>query len=184
MHRSPRARRIGIAAGIALFVLLSISFGVYHVASNITAEFSDGSLSDEELAQRNLTEYRDDVEFIIQDLTALKESEGFTSIDFSWNAPLFLGLPSAIEIDVSYPDARDQVPDSMDTKRYTRMLKPFQRIDYRSDGTIIFSSRGFLRGYTGFYYSPDGLEKDVSDSADWYHTYNLEPNYYYFEFGY
>lgn len=184
MHRSPRARRIGIATGIALFVLLSIGLLVYLAASNITAEFSDGSLSDEELAQRNLTEYRDDVAFIIQDLTALKESEGFTSIDFSWNTPLFLGLPSTIEVDVSYPDGRDQVPDSLDAKRYARMLKPFQRIDYRADGTIVFSSRGFLRGYTGFYYSPDGLEKDVSDSADWYHTYNLEPNFYYFEFGY
>ena len=184
MHRSPRARRIGIATGIALLVLLSIGLLVYLAASNITAEFSDGSLSDEELAQRNLTEYRDDVAFIIQDLTTLKESEGFTSIDFSWNAPLFLGFPSTIEIDVSYPDGRDQVPDSLDAKRYTRMLKPFQRIDYRADGTIVFSSRGFLRGYTGFYYSPDGLEKDVSDSADWYHTYNLEPNFYYFEYGY
>ena len=184
MHRSSRARRIGLAVGIALFVLLSISFLVYLAASNIAAEFPDGSLSDEALAQRNLTEYRDDVEFIIGDLTALKESEGFTSIDFSWNAPLFLGFPSAIEINVSYPSGRDQVPDSLDTKRYTRMLKPFQRISYRSDGTIVFSSRGFLRGYTGFYYSPDGLEKDVSDSSDWYHTYKLEPDLYYFEFGY
>ena len=184
MQRSPRARRIGITAGIALLVLLSISFWVYLVASNIAAEFPDGSLTDEELAQRNLTEYRDDVEFIIQDLTALKESEGFRSMGFSWNAPLFLGLPSAIQINVSYPDGRDQVPDSLDTKRYTRMLKPFQRIDYRADGAIVFSSRGVLRGYTGFYYSPDGLEKDVSDSADWYHTYQLEPNLYYFEFGY
>lgn len=184
MHRSPRARRSGFAIGIALFVLLSIGFLVYLMASNIAAEFSDGSLSDEELAQRNLTEYRDDVEFIIQNLTALKESEGFTSMDFSRKAPLFLGLPSSIDIDISYPDGRDQVPDSLDTKRYARMLKPFQRIDYRSDGTIVFCSRGVLRGYTGFYYSPDGLEKDVSESADWYHTYKLEPNLYYFEFGY
>ena len=184
MHRSPRTRRIGLAVGIALFVLLSIGFLFYLIASNITAEFSDSSLSDEALAQRNLTEYRDDVAFIIQDLTALKESEGFTSMALSWNAPLFLGLPSSVDIDVSYPDGRDQVPDSIDTKRYARMLKPFQRIDYRSDSTIVFSSRGFLRGYTGFYYSPDGLEKDVSDSADWYHTYKLEPNFYYFEFGY
>ncbi len=54
---------------------------------------------------------------------------------------------------------------------------------HRSDCTIIFSSCGFLRGYTGFYYSPDGLQKDVCDHAEWYHTYNLEPNFYYFEFG-
>ena len=91
MHRSSRARWIGLAVGIALFVLLSISFWVHLAASNIAAEFPDDSLSDEALAQRNLTEYQDDVEFIIGDLTALKESEGFTSIDFSWNAPLFLG---------------------------------------------------------------------------------------------
>ncbi len=184
MHRSSRARWIELTVGIALFVLLSISFLVCLAASNITAEFPDGSLSDEALAQRNLTEYRDDVEFIIQGLTALKESEGFTSIDLSWDTPLFLGFPSAIEINVSYPSGRDQVPDPPDTKRYTRMLKPFQRISYRSDGTIVFCSRGFLRGYTGFYYSPGGLEKAISNSADWYHTYRLEPNLYYFEFGY
>lgn len=58
------------------------------------------------------------------------------------------------KIHTSYPDRSNHTPDSIDTK-----------------------------GCTGFYDSPDGLEKDVSDSADWYHTYNLEPNFYYFEFG-
>lgn len=183
MHHSPRARRIGLGAGIVLFVLLAIFFGVYHAVFSAASSLPDGALSNEALAQWNLTEYRDDVAFIIQDLTALKEAEGFIGIELSWKASLFLGFPSRIEINASYPDGSNHTPDSMDTKRYTRMLQPFQRIDYRSDGTIIFSSRGFLRGYTGFYYSPDGLQKDVSDHAEWYHTYNLEPNFYYFEFG-
>lgn len=183
MDHLPRPRRIGLSAGIALFILLAISFGVYLLISASGSGSSDSALSDEELAQQNLSEHRDDVEFIIQDLTALKESEGFTDISLSWKAPVFLGLPSRIEISADYPDGGNHTPDSMDTKRYTRMIKPFQRIDYRSDGTIIFSSRGFLRGYSGFYYSPDGLQKDVSDHAQWYHTHNLEPNFYYFEFG-
>lgn len=133
-----------------------------------------GDLSAEELAIALLKDNREDVEAAIADLQQMQQ-------DGVLKAYVHHDPDSPVEISLTY--ASEYVTNTIEDRLYHRLMKRFIAIDMYEDGTIAFHSRGFLRGYSGFYYSTTG-KKDIGDGADWYETHPLEENFYFFNFGY
>ncbi len=133
-----------------------------------------GDLSAEDLAIALLEDNRDDVEAAIADLQQMQQ-------DGVLKAYVRHDPDSPVEISLTY--ASEYVTNTIEDRLYHRLMKRFIAIDMYEDGTIAFHSRGFLRGYSGFYYSTTG-QKHIEHDADWYETHPLEENFYFFNFGY
>lgn len=154
---------IGLSAVIAL-----LAFGCH--------SFEEESMSTEEWAAMMLTEHREDVEAAVADMQS-RQAQGVTKayVHQSSDKPLSISLTYSTEY-VTEPLEGNSL--------YRRLMKKCSSIELHENGAVSFARKGFLMGYTGFYYSPTGIQTDISGDADWYETDWLEYSYFCYEFGY
>lgn len=158
---------------ICSFLLLLSLVGSFCIGCSLN-DITYGDLSAEDLAIALLEDNREDVQAAIADLQQMQQ-------DGALKAYVYHDPDSPVEISLTY--ASNYVTNTVTSRLYHRLMKRFIAINMYEDGTIAFHSRGFLRGYSGFYYSTTG-EKDIGGDADWYETHKLEDNFYFFNFGY
>lgn len=158
-----------------ILILLFVSLIVAAVMP-VVQFFREDSMSLEEWSIMMLTGYSEDVEAAIVDLYARQE-QGITE---AW---VHKTEGEHLEISLSTSETYE-IESLIGNKLYERLIKKCTSVMLHENDVISFSRRGFLRGYTGFYYSPTGEEKDVSGGAEWYKTGHLQGNYFWYEFGY
>lgn len=166
-------RKVFSKKNIKLMVIgLVLVFGILYVHQKV----QDACMTTEEWAIMMLTEHRYDVDAAVTDLQGL-QSRGVSE------AYIYKYQDEPMEAMFTTSTSRDK-KDLTENKLYQRLMKKCCDITMYPSGVISFSRRGFLTGYTGFYYSPTGTEQIIDGGADWYETGWLEGNYYYYKFGY
>lgn len=157
---------------IFLIVASLVISGILHVYRFL----KEDGMTTEEWSVMMLEDYQEDIEAAISDLQARQEKGIETAYVHKYD-----GEP--LEVSLSSQDSyTTEILTGNQT--YEQLIKKCVHIDLQISDAISFSRRGFLRGYTGFYYSPTGEEKDVSGGAEWYKTGHLQGNYFWYEFGY
>ena len=154
---------------ICLFLLAAVLMII--TCTSCSNEILYQGATNEELATALLEDNREDID---EAITALQQRRQQTNIKNLKNYQSFNRAQYFSE---------DFVAETLGRTLYHRLMKRFCDITFYTDGTIAFSSDGFLREYSGFYYSTTG-KKDIGGDADWYETYKLEENFYFFDFGY
>lgn len=160
---------IGVLA-VIMIVLLAFS-----AIMSVRRFFREDSMTTEEWAIMMLTDYREDVEAAVTDMQTRQE-QGIAEVYIQ-------KVGGALEISLTSA-ASYKTEILTGSELYERLIKKCMSITLHENGAISFSRRGFLTGYTGFYYSPTGMQTDIESSADWYETGRLEENYFWYAFGY
>lgn len=160
---------------LAVVFVAAVAFLIVSAVTQVHRFFQEDSMTTEEWAAMMLTDYRDDVEAVIADMRERQE-QGIKEVYI---------YKEGEAIKISLTSLTSHTTEILNGNTlYERLSKKCMSIQLHENGAISFSRRGFFTGYTGFYYSPAGIQLNIETSADWYETAWLEGNFFCYQFGY